>query len=310
MQKYLTYIIAALIIYNLFEKTNFNTIKSIPKSEVIKKIDDSVVNEEKFEGTWFEKKVSKIMANIIKTPEGSKFFENLVKPMQQIPQSEINFKVNTRDLINSLFKIKISKPGYGVEAVCGCKVSVDYALFDMKNNFIKNEQANIVIGKGNLSKSLENSIIGMRVGEEREVSIFPTIINDPKFKTSFKAKIKLDKLETTVAPGEIRYFDDTISYSKPILCGEKVKFDVTIMDVTGKVILDKQDVILSLGQDEVPTALSQGMFNKTSTGTRTILAKGKSLQGSHKAFAELSKMKINPNNYYIIDIKNTELVEG
>jgi hypothetical protein len=308
MQKYFTYIIAAFIIYNLFEKTNFSTIKSIPKSEVIKNIDDNVVNEEKFEGTWFEKKVSKIMANIIKTPEGSKFFENLVKPMQQIPQSEINFKVNSKDLINSLFKIKINKPGYGVEAVCGCKVSIDYALFDMKNNFIKNEQANIIIGKGDLSKSLENSIIGMRVGEEREVNIYPTIIKDPKFKTSFKAKIKLDKLETTVAPGEIRYFDDTISYAKPILCGEKVKFDVTIMDVTGKIIFEKQDIVLNLGFEGVPVAFSQGIFNKTSAGTRTIIAKGKNLSGTHKAFAELSKIKINLENYYILDIKNTELV--
>ncbi|MDF2965889.1 MAG: hypothetical protein K0Q51_1277 [Rickettsiaceae bacterium] len=308
MQKYITYIVAGFIIYSIYENSQVAKINIESPADKVSAIQDKVVNEENFEGSWFEKKISRIMANVIKTPEGEKFFKNLIQYKDSGPENENNLKFVNKDVIANMFNINTIQVGSGNEAICGSKVKVYYELYDIQNGLVKKEDKTFVLGKGTFSRIMENSVIGMKVGEEREVTLYPNTLKDNFIKSTLKAKINLKSLEGGADSSDIRFFDDIISFEKPILCSQSVKFDLVIMDIAGKIIFKQNAINVTLGDDGVPTAISHGLFGKFQAGTRTLIAKGKTLMGSHAMFASISKLKINPGNFYIIELKNTEIV--
>ena len=105
MQKFITLMAAIAIIYLVVDyKRNEPTTKqdeiiAVAKSPKKENNDDST----NLEGNFLERYLSNILLNILKTPEGRTFLENLIQPID---------KINTED--SSLYITRVHFPGPGL----------------------------------------------------------------------------------------------------------------------------------------------------------------------------------------------------
>lgn len=273
------------------------------------------------EGNFIEKSLSKLLVNILKTPEGRTFFENLIQPVDKPMTGDgASFKLDNNKLIDGIFKIRTAgEVGLG-PASCGHFVTVHYQIINTNNAVIEDATKTIKLGAGDAIPAIENIAVGMYVGQTREGYTSPryAFVNQ-KFQSDTKKpgmsyKIKLHMLDiepkTFIAPGEVKVFDDEISYQMPYLCGERVTCDVKINKVDGTVVYDskerKQKLDMILGDPGYPMIFSHALFNKIPTGTRTVIARGKYFRSlANKDMNKIfPKEQLPMDDFFLIEFKN------
>ena len=123
----------------------------------------------------------------------------------------------------------------------------------------------------------------------------------------------IDIIHSEINPNEVKIFSDGFSYTLPVLCGDKIKFNLTIEDLAGKIFFSteskKEKMEMRLGDSLTPAIFSYGIFNQTPSITKTIIAPAKYLRNFDKQF-NLSNVK---DSQYIVlrisDIENSEFNE-
>ena len=192
--------------------------------------------------------------------------------------------------------------GKGEPAVCGQKATISYEYDTRKDNVIfstqdlKKQVEEVRIGGGELLPGLEQSIIGMKKGGERTVSIPPalafhnvgnikalrhgdlfTIPPSPDIKNEVVlAKVKLIALspETPSSSLPLRIIDTRFSTDTPAMCGNTVSFAMKIWKMDGTLIFstaDQPPVIFTIGASEVPLGLEEGISGMTNGSQRLII---------------------------------------
>ncbi|MFW9949695.1 MAG: peptidylprolyl isomerase [Candidatus Thorarchaeota archaeon] len=133
----------------------------------------------------------------------------------------------------------------------GDVVMIDYILYDEDNTFIDSSEFSngaplkIQIGAGQVIRGLGNSIIGMEVGEKKEISLdpkeafgeFDPILLEKVPRSQFPEDIKIgEKIDFVGAngmtsPAWIRLFENdfVIIDMNPPLAGKRIKFVIKLI---------------------------------------------------------------------------------
>ena len=84
-------------------------------------------------GNIFEKALSKVLVNVLKTEEGRMFLESMLRPVNKsAPGSKVGFKINNDSFINSIFQITTFDEGQGNPVACGHIVTAHYKILNSK----------------------------------------------------------------------------------------------------------------------------------------------------------------------------------
>ncbi|MFV9856401.1 MAG: peptidylprolyl isomerase, partial [Rickettsia aeschlimannii] len=158
MQKFLSLIIVILILYNIVklkispDNNNPTTIaveQTASNNSSTNENHTSINNEPpiSLNGNLFERMVSKIVINALKTEEGKAFFENILQPLNG-PINPNDYTIEVRkDLVKTLFKINTLGSGGNIgPASCGHVVTVFYQISDMNNTLISEDTKTFTLG--------------------------------------------------------------------------------------------------------------------------------------------------------------------
>jgi hypothetical protein len=288
---------------------------------------EKIPESDKFEGTMVEKYLSNVAVNVLKTPEGRAFFENLITPIgigMESKDSGSNEEIQNK-MIESLFKVSILQQGDGREACCGHIAQFKYEITDSSGRVIEQEQTRIEqLGARLVIPALENIIPGMKVGELRratspgEYAYDATKFrkNSVRFGEAVKIEVRLLDVQPNfvIDPKEIRIFDDRIAFQIPLLCGDVVKFRAKILKFDGTEIFNSdaafrgQKIQMRIGDNSFPAIFSYGLHKKVPVGKRTIITPGRYFQ----SILSKSSNKIFPNSmpsqkeYFLLELYDIE----
>jgi len=321
MQKLLSLIIVALVLYNIVklkissDNNNPTVVEQTASNNTTNNESQSSINNDppvSLNGNLFERTVSKIVINALKTEEGKAFFENILQPLNKpIDTQDYSIPVH-KDLVAPLFKINTIGNGNIGPASCGHVVTVFYQISDMNNTLILEDTKTFTLGSGSVMLGLDNVIVGMNVGQARE-AIIPAKyaanikINDNNIDHSYRVNVMLKSIlpQNFVKSDEVKVYDDEIAYRIPLLCGEKVAFNAKITRLTnGEVLYDSkakgQKVDMKIGDITYPLIFSYALQNKVPVGMRTIIAKGRSFKALGSNINKIISQELLPVDEYLM----------
>lgn len=326
MQRLLTLIIAAAIIYMLFlyntknmqwpgnSSDNQSENKKEQQNTTLDTNQDIVTSQPS--GSFLEKTLSKVLINILNTAQGRAFFENILQPMEsKISGEDVgSYKINNTQILDAIFQINTEGEGQKGPASCGHVVKVKYSLMTTDNHIIENKIETITLGNRKVMLGLNAVIVGMKTGQTRHALIPAKYLNDDlniKNKNAVKLSVYLeDIIPHNFAVDDVKIFDDEIAYFEPLMCGNYVYYDAKVTKLSsGKVIYDSKEngkrIAMQIGDLRYPIIVSHALHNKIPAGTRTVIAKGKLFQSFIDTNSVLFPTKpLSPNEYFMLEIYN------
>lgn len=322
MQKALTFIIAAAIIYSIVQmKMQSPPEENAPKVQTTEAESNNNTSTPEqanipLTGNFLEKTVSKVLINALKTEEGRLFFENLLQPTNKpIADGKYTIEVN-RDLIQPMFKINTFGNGTIGPATCGHVVTLHYQLLDINNNLLSENTKTFTLGSRVIMPGIDSVVVGMMVGQTRQ-AIFPTKYTSSNeenkdYDAPYRVNIVLNSIlpNNFVNSNEVKIFDDEIAYRMPLLCGDKVGIDAKITKLSnGQVLYDSaqegKKLDIKIGDINYPLIVSYALHGKVPVGTRTVIAKGKLFKALGSNINKmLNQSKIPVDEYLMLELTN------
>ena len=308
MPKILTLIIAAAIIYAVIDAKRTLTPATAPTPAQQSQTQTEGPSDAKqnLDGGLIEKTLSKIMINVLKSPEGKDFVSKVITPANTPISGEHTLKVNNMTLVPELFHVEVKTAGSGPAVSCGHIVKVDYKITNSKNVIVDSAQKTFRLGDPEVIPGLSNIIVGMQKGESRKAMLHKNYsYNSPHFRGNkpeqatdyYYAEVTLlDAAPENFVDEKVKIFDDEIAFAVPYLCGDPAVFDAKIMKIDGTVIYDSElsghKIHMHLGGHEYPMIFSHALFGKVPVGIRTVICKGQYL----KSLESNGLSKIFPKN--------------
>lgn len=321
MQKALTFIIAAAIIYSIVQmKMQSPPEENAPKAQTTEAESNNNTGTPEqanipLTGNFLEKTVSKVLINALKTEEGRLFFENLLQPTNKpIADGKYTIEVN-RDLIQPMFKINTFGNGTVGPATCGHVVTLHYQLLDINNNLLSENTKTFTLGSRAIMPGIDSVVVGMMVGQTRQ-AIFPTKYTSSNEENKpYRVNIVLNSIlpNNFVNSNEVKIFDDEIAYRMPLLCGDKVGIDAKITKLSnGQVLYDSvqkgEKLDIKIGDINYPLIVSYALHGKVPVGTRTVIAKGKLFKALGSNINKmLNQSKVPVDEYLMLELTNFQI---
>ncbi|WP_425362664.1 FKBP-type peptidyl-prolyl cis-trans isomerase [Candidatus Tisiphia endosymbiont of Hybos culiciformis] len=325
MQKALTFIIAAAIIYSIVQmKTQSPPEENAPKVQTTNEAEStnntSTSTPEQanipLTGNFLEKTVSKVLINALKTEEGRLFFENLLQPTNKpITDGKYTIEVN-RDLIQPMFKINSFGNGTVGPATCGHVVTLHYQLLDINNNLLSENTKTFTLGSRTIMPGIDSVVVGMMVGQTRQAILPAKYVYSNEENKAYDSPYRVNIVLNSILPNnfvnshEVKIFDDEIAYRMPLLCGDKVGVDAKITKLSnGQVLYDSvqegKKLDIKIGDINCPLIVSYALHGKVPVGTRTVIAKGKLFKALGSNINRmLNQSKIPMDEYLMLELTN------
>ncbi|WP_341756467.1 MULTISPECIES: FKBP-type peptidyl-prolyl cis-trans isomerase [unclassified Candidatus Tisiphia] len=325
MQKALTFIIAAAIIYSIVQmKMQSPPEENAPKVQTTNEAESanntSTGTPEQpnipLTGNFLEKTVSKVLINSLKTEEGRLFFENLLQPTNKpITDGKYTIEVN-RDLIQPMFKINSFGNGTAGPATCGHVVTLRYQLLDINNNLLSENTKTFTLGSRTIMPGIDSVVVGMMVGQTRQAILPAKYVysneKNKEYDSAYRVNIVLNSIlpNNFVNSHEVKIFDDEVAYRMPLLCGDKVGVDAKITKLSnGQVLFDSvqegKKLDIKIGDISYPLIMSYVLHGKVPVGTRTVIAKGKLFKALGSNINRmLNQSKIPMDEYLMLELTN------
>jgi hypothetical protein len=291
MQKFLMSIIVITLLYYLVKAKTEDMIQEAIKQP---QNQDSNAESSKLTGNFLEKTLSSVLINVLKTEDGKMFFENILQPINKpFSDGKQHFKINNAYFLESMFQMKTFGEGTVGPASCGHVAKIAYQITDMEGNLIEENTKTSHLGTRSIMPGLDAIIVGMMVGQSRSAVLparyaYKNNINakegiepDRAYKVSVVLKEVMP--HNFVSNDEAKIFDDEISYQIPMICGDEVSFNAKITKLSNSAILydsknQGQKITMKIGDVNYPLIFSFALHNKIASGTRTVIAKGKSFK--------------------------------
>lgn len=272
------------------------------------------------EGSNFEQSISKILLNIMKTDKGRLVIEKILRPTYApVEDSDFTIMAGSRKGIDTIFNVEEKIPGIGRQAVCGHKVKVEYKIINMNDLIIDTGTKDIILGEGKVFFAFDNIIVGMQEGATRKALVNKAFAYEHKnYKgkkpinetNDYRVEVKLLEILSDMHFGDgLRLFDDKVSLSLPVMCGQRAGFNLKIEEMGGAIIYDtklkNREMNFILGDETVPILFSHALFAKDNKGSRIVFTPGKYLKRFDSAiFGLMNKELIKDDKYYLLEFSD------
>ncbi len=316
MQKVLTLIITAAVIYMIF-KQSVSTM-SVPehiKNLTPKQLTGQEASVEQ-SGNFIEKTISTVLLNILKTDEGKLFLETMIQPMNKpLAGSGASFEMNSDKFMTALFHINTFGIGEKGPASCGHIATIQYKILSMDNKVLEENITTFPLGSNKITPGLDAIIVGMKTGQTRHATIsskyfHETSANTPEF---FKVNVLLKELvPQNFVDDSVKIFDSQLAYKIPMLCGGRAVYNAKITDLSAsKVIYNSADsgkkISMQIGNLSYPMIFSHALHNKIAVGTRTVITKGRFLKSYASDYSTIfPTTKLQDDAFYMVDFSDFE----
>jgi FKBP-type peptidyl-prolyl cis-trans isomerase 2 len=316
MQKLLMLIVTASILYYLVQTRTEDMVQPATSNSNSK---DSNAESSQLTGNFLEKTLSSVLINVLKTEDGKIFFENILQPMNKpFNDGKQHFKINNTDFIESMFQIKSFGEGDIGPASCGHIATIAYQITDLNGNLIEENTKTNHLGAKSIMPGLDAVIVGMMVGQSRSAVIPARYAYRNNINTkdgigqneSYRVNVVLKDIlpHNFVHKDEVKVFDDEISYQIPMICGDTTTFNARITKLSnGAILYDSknqgQKITMTIGDVNYPLIFSFTLHNKIASGTRTVIAKGKTFKALGSNLNKIISQNSMPaEEYFMLEL--------
>jgi hypothetical protein len=318
MKKFFTTISIILIGYFFItEYVKKTTNVEVKKNTEIKQdISNITQSSQNIEGGFIERTISKIMINVLKTPQGQETFIKMIQPLSDGKNTD-NFvlEMNNSNFIKKIFEIETNGNEKPIKAICGNIVDVEYLIQDFAKGTSETKRENIELGSQKADLALSNIIVGMSEGQKRKATIKEKFFQNALSENQMPKKIEvtLHKIieKQFIDLSKIKIFDNVVNHYVPYLCGDKIDFEIKISKIDGTEIFKSktgETESYRVGDRSFPMIFAYSLFNKTKSGTRTIITPAKYLKTFDDKLFPTFNIKNNNSEYYLIDIKDKPIL--
>jgi hypothetical protein len=258
---------------------------------------------------FFANFAANVVAKILESENGREFLLKFIHPLTN-DNREDTIPINNLNYLNRIFGIKGLKNTLSDKvAYCGADVVVSYKIYNDLQTITQQENVSMHLGDANLV-AIENVLIGMQEGETRQATIpywyanqYQYYMSSPKEKAAgLNLEVTLHKLASPNITN-VAIFDDLTSTEHPIICGHEIKTKVKITNFNGDIIF-QAPLSYRVGDNNYPSLLSYGLFNKTPEATRTLVSPAKYLKSSENSRNKpFDKLNLKESELVLIELK-------
>jgi len=317
MQKILTLAITGAILYMIFQQSigQIKTPEHLQNKPVPTETENSTDTQTELSGSFFEKTLSSVMINVLKSDEGRMFMESMLQPMNQtVSGSGSGFKMNNDNFIQSIFKIKSFGEGEKGPASCGHIVTVHYKILNHQNVVLDEKVTTFPLGSEKIAPGLDAVIVGMKIGETRHATISNKYFQNNSANerpSSFKVNVLLKEIiPQNFIDDSVKIFDDQIAYRIPLMCGNNVIYDAKITKLSNNEVIYNSEtsgkkINMKIGNLNYPMIFSHALHNKIPVGTRTVIAKGKFFKSFASDISKILPNKaLDKDEFFMVEFYN------
>jgi FKBP-type peptidyl-prolyl cis-trans isomerase 2 len=240
--------------------------------EVISTPETLTVTEEP-SPSFIEKKITNIIRNTLKTPEGKEIVETIVKQLS-------NEDAKTKKLLLENFYFDEIRTGSGPATTCGQQVELSYGTVPIKTKEDvptineKDKRRFIVnLGSGKLSKTLEKSLVGMKKGGRRHITYTNSRIDigNKNYNSFYFSDVTLNNV--IPQPSKVKYtkitnknINTNNTSTQKLRCGDEIILDYTLTDLKGNLLYDSKtnqlpSKSIKIGEAILTTEISRALDN-------------------------------------------------
>ncbi len=330
MRKYLTIAIIVVIIYNIFldkktsrrassEKISTETTATQQSSESAKsvaqeKTEDTKISEnsdkdkETQKSGAVERVLSNAMSSFLQSPVGVKFAKTMLTVKDKdLKTNSVAFATNGFSALKREYQVEtLTLPVENIRSVCGQKILLNYIVLNKDGKEIKTEDVEYRIGSSEIEE-LNILTPGLRINEAIRANFLSKQRAEGK-EDSENYKIIMVILKHLTALdadySKIKIFDDYITTSRPVICGDNVKFHYKVLKINGDTI-DDNLITFKVGDNNYPQVLSHIIENMPTIGSRTVILPEKYLHNKNKK--RLFNIKDSSSDYVILEINGVSI---
>ncbi len=293
-------------------KQTYSSVKKITETnETIKKTGQTP--------TAIENAITNVILNIIRTPDGRKFIDQLSEQTFKNDKGEIE-KITDADMVLQYFvsQANIDNPFHTVGTQCGQAIKISYLLSEFKGDYILNSvgkqrnEVTYILGNSDLPYEMEIYSLGMKINDERITLIEPQNMkrefrNFPKLKKDVNSKVKVEYklLDYVTEPqkgfNNLRVFEQRSDSDLKSKCGDRVTADVKVTDIDGKVLFYKKKLEIQIGGEEMPFIFYKSAENLSPGSSRVLIGEAKFLKNFAGKKTKFFKEEISDNKKIIIE---------
>jgi hypothetical protein len=253
--------------YNNSDSENSNTSILQTKQDQPKKFDY------KPEGV-VERVITNTVSDFMRTEAGTKIAKSMIG-VSDFQMNSNNFAFATKGFnpFKANYKIENITKTNAKKSLCGQRIKLNYILVSPTGKQLDVDVIEYEIGKHKVEE-LNILVDGLPLNEmvkstfKSRAAISSILKNDSKNKVMFSVIEHITK--TDFDDKKIKIFDDYITTSRPVMCGDKIEIIYKIMEIDGKVIGDEK-VTFTLGDFSVSPILTYVANNMPLLSTRTVI---------------------------------------
>ncbi|MBL3284735.1 putative peptidyl-prolyl cis-trans isomerase [Rickettsiales endosymbiont of Paramecium tredecaurelia] len=249
--------------------------------------------------------MAKTINSMLKTERGKVFLYNLVGA-EQIPQS---YSVRASEFSNDLFNILVLKDSNKPKACCGKLAHIEYKIYDEYEEPIVSDAKQFFIGNS-IAKPVFDSVLAMM--HEGQViqsylktdyiqSLLPIDVQSKRCRVVIEMTNLLPRY--IFKTDEIKIFNENPSSKLYVFCSDKLSCDISCKILQNdQLLFEKKDMIIHLGDANLPGILNYALPNEFVPEKRTIICPAKYLKSFSGKDSYAMCPNIAENEYVILEI--------
>lgn len=323
MRNGFTIIILILILYTVFNSKQkiFSETLGTEKKEQVNEEKTMVTSENSEKNSQekpayqyepqnaVERILTNAVTNFIKSPVGSEVAKTILTPKDiDLRANSLSFVTHGFNGTNRKYEIQTIFNTKAKKSICGQKIKALYIIENLEKKPIETKTVEYVIGK-NVIKELNilangaplNAIVtgNYLVGEVGEKDVF----------NKKHQKINLTVLEHLTTHdldlSKIKIFDEYVTTTKPIECGDFAEFKYKISKTNGALIKNGH-IKFHLGDYSYPMALSYILDSMPVLGSRTIILPEKYLKSKNEQFL----FENSSDEFVLFEVEKAYLIDN
>jgi len=240
---------------------------------------------------FVERVITNVVTDFVKTPAGKEMAKSMLTPRDMdLKNQSVAFSTSGFSSIKRKYDVKPVLNSTDRKTICGQKIKLQYQIKTPNSKEAETKTEEYVVGKHAIE--IFNDIAdGMAINEVVSANYSASDYNNDQTITMTVIE-HLSKLNFEYS--KVRIFDDYISTSDGVTCGDKVKLQYHIFAINGESI-KQGELEMTLGDYNYPEVLSYAIDAMPLLGTRTVL-----LPQSYLALSKSNPLIKNANNNYVI----------
>lgn len=256
-----------------------------------------------------ERVLTNALSDFMHTPTGIQFTKNMIMPSgMELRNNNIAITTSGYNPIKNKYEIEYITKNNANICICGQEIKLNYIVLNAEGKPVDSNIAKYKIGEYRIPE-FNILVDNLAFGDVIKAKMLSNEAISSLIKTNKNEKIMMSIIEQitkhNLDASKIKIFDEYISSSRPLLCGDQIKIDYEIKNVQG-VKLSSGKLEFKIGDWDYSPAISYSMYNMPTIGKRLVILPYEYLNVGDK---KIVLNNLSDNEHIFLEFSNPTIIE-